>query len=522
MLFAAVVGLTLADVAVKPRIDSVSLFKNGYAVVMRSLDVPNPGAYVIEKIPQASLGTLWFSATEGTELASVETTSSEQSGSRPIENLDEVLRANVGKKIIVRYSSSDSKQLELAGNLLSASGQVVVIKADTTQVLPKSSIYHVLGANGDLVYTTETKTTKKGLRLTTKGKGGKIYLVSLERGMTWSPGYAIDLTDKKNLRVTAKSTVLNDLEDISGAEVRFVTGFPNVPFATAMEPLTSGASVDQFVAMLNGIGVQNMPATRGGFGGGGMMTQNAAFAGREISYGDAMPTSPVEGQQVEDLFFYRQPDVNLGPGQRAFYTLFRANAEYKEVYSWDVAEQTTPQNQYNGYRPGQPNMDPTEEVWHTLQFKNTAGQPFTTGAASVFKNGQIIGQDTVKYVSSGSTAELKISKALDVHPESDEQEVSRERGAIRRPADNYPVWDLVTLKGTLKITNMKNESVHTRVTKEITGEVAETTMEPVVTKTSKGLRSMNSSAKIVWNSDIDAGKSITLTYSYKIYVPSQN
>jgi len=340
-------------------------------------------------------------------------------------------------------------------------------------------------------------------------------MISLERGMTWTPAYAVEIKDDKTLSIAAKATLSNDLEDLDRVEARFVTGFPNVPFSYMFDPLTSGQSVDQIVGFLNSFGNGNSLAFQGnmmtqnaggggGMGGGGMMDARAAAPGS----GSTM--SPLSGSQEEDLFFYRQPHVKVQRGERAYYILFRATTPYENIYTWDVDDLTTNNGEYR------PLPDTPGDVWHTLKFKNTSGQPLTTGAASTFKNGELLGQDTLKYVPKDGEAELRITKAMNVKAEGTEEEVSRERVNLSKYYN--AAFDYVTVKGTLQVKNFDEKPITMRIRREFTGEQVSAEGEPTITKSTKGLQAVNPMTKLVWTKQVSVGGSIKLTYTYRIYV----
>ncbi|MCA1997698.1 MAG: hypothetical protein LDL56_10790, partial [Armatimonadetes bacterium] len=101
-----------------------------------------------------------------------------------------------------------------------------------------------------------------------------------------------------------------------------------------------------------------------------------------------------------------------------------------------------------------------------------------------------------------------------------EEEVSRERGAIRNSAGN-PIFDLVTVKGTLSVINAKPQEIRLRIRKELTGEVEQTTGSVRVTKTAKGIRDANPTARLEWTENVAPAGSLERTYTYKVYVPSR-
>jgi hypothetical protein len=510
MLIGALFAMLPATKPVQAKIVAASMFKNGYAVVMRQIDIPSAGQYELSAFPQASLGTLWFSGADGVQLDSVQTVTNSASVNVPLSNLDEVLSLNVGKQVVLGTKNGDALTgASVEGTILSAAGDLVILKSEK-QVLaiPKALISSISSPTNDLVYQSPQGVTNRSLRFVTSGQAGHISMISLERGLTWSPGYAVDISDKQKLTVVAKSTVINDLEDLKDVEARFVTGFPNIEWSSVLDPLTSNESVDQFFGLVQSQGV--------GSSGRSMLSQNAAAPAFALSepVGNTMPTSALSGEQLEDLFFYRQPNVSLNRGDRAYYILFRAEASYKEMYTWDCADPIANNVEFRQPEPAQVSND----VWHVLVFKNTSGQPLTTGPATTFQRGQILGQDTMPYVSAGADVELRITKALDVSVDSSEEEVTRIRGAIKNPNGNYPIYDLVTIKGQVEARDRKAEPITLRIRHEFTGELVSADGAPDAKKTAPGLRDINPTGRITWTTTIGPGKKLSLSYTYKVYV----
>jgi len=160
-------------------------------------------------------------------------------------------------------------------------------------------------------------------------------------------------------------------------------------------------------------------------------------------------------------------------------------------------------------------------VWHALKFKNPSGQPLTTSVATTFDSGEIIGQDTLGYVPNGADTELRINKSLDIRAEGSEAELQRERGAVKN-RDGYPIYDLVTIKGTLELTNMKRQAVATRVRRDLTGEVIDKADGAEIMKTTKGLTQMNPTTRLTYKRELKPGEKLSVSYQYKLYVRSTN
>jgi hypothetical protein len=476
-----------------------SMFKNGYAFIIREMDISGSGEYMLEQIPQASLGTLWFTTTDGMKITSVVNTQVPKKHKVPALSISDILTVNVGKRVTLFFLGQEP----VTGTLLSASGSIIQVKnGENTTVVDRASIVRVISPD-TLTDSSMMESATRALRFGIEASGkGKLMMLSLERGMTWTPGYAVSLKPGKKLQVVGKATVSNDLEDLNSVEARFITGWPNIPYAGILDPLVEGMST-----IIAG-GPSGMGG--GGFAGGRGQMQNQAPAMRDFA--ESMPTADLGGIQAEDLFFYRQPNVKLKKGDRGYFIVFTMEAPYDEMYTWDIDDFV----QDAQYRP-MPPTEQTEDVWHTIRFTNTTKMPFSTGTATILKDEQIIGQDMMKYASPNGKAELKITKAMDIGADQLEEEVSRERAALKNTYGTI-THDLVTLKGTLTMVNRKPEAVTVRVRKTLTGEVIASAPEAKVTKIARGLRDVNSRALLEWTQKIEPGKTLTLTYNYKVYI----
>jgi hypothetical protein len=229
------------------------------------------------------------------------------------------------------------------------------------------------------------------------------------------------------------------------------------------------------------------------------------------AFADAFEMSELPGVQAEDLFFYRQPNVTLKKGERGFYMLFTARSEYSHLYTLDLPDQVSGNVDY---RPIPAPMPP--DVWHSIKFKNTSNQPLTTAPATVYKDGRILGQDTIRYTSVGAEQLLRMTKAMDVQTEAFEEEVARQRQALQVP--NQVPYDLVTLRGTIQVRNRKSEPIQMRIVKELTGEIVSSEGNPKIVGTAKGLREINPRQRLEWGPQVAAGQTLTLTYTYRLYV----
>ncbi len=472
-----------------------SLFKNGYAVVVREANIPASGDYVLREIPKPSLGTLWISSSSGTVIESVVSGNETKPSSSPVKDIEELISSNVNKQVTLELHSGGS----VTGKIVSAPGSLVVIESlGRQQVMPKGMIRDVLSSD-PLSTSVAGSTSSRTLRFRVKaGKNAKLRMLGLESGLTWTPAYAFDISDKKELKLTAKATVVNDLDGISDRLLSLTTGYPNVPYAGAVDPLLAdyvGRQIDFTTYDPN----DNTLVQRKD-----MLLQNAA------PVMDQMPVATTPGVMSEDLFFYKLPGVTLEKGERGAYVIQEERVPYEHIYTWDISDD------FNESADVRPVPKQTQEVWHSLKFTNKADQPLTTGPGTTFKDGQILGQGLLDYTPAGGKGILKITKAMDVSPDANEEEVSRDRGTLKNL--NGYAYDLVTVRGTLVIKSSKFEAINMKITKQLTGEVVSADNEGKVVKTAKGLRDVNPHSRIEWTPSVGSGGIVTLAYTYKVYV----
>jgi len=494
---------TIAPAPLQTKVIGASLFKNGYAVVMREAAFSGSGQLLLSEVPNAVLGTLWITASAGVKMKSVVATTVETRTKMPAESLHDILLNNIGKTLTFQTSLQPKA---IRAILKSYANELAIVSTDSGIIaIPRNLILAVTGDNS-LVWQKSGRKSTQSYRLDVAATGpGKIYILSLERGMTWSPSYIVDISDPKRLEITGKATILNNLVDLEKLEVRLITGFPNMPLVGVPDPFSLNVNFDQFVNSLMQAGVQDRNLREAGFRG--QMAQNFQAPG---GFDDAFEISNLSGVQAEDLFFYRQPGVTLKKGDRGYFVLFAAQSEYEHLYEWTVADNVVD----NTYRA--PTELPVQnEIWHSLKFKNNSQQPWTTGAAITVKDNQILGQDQLRYTTAGTEAVLKITRALDVKAEATEEEVSRDKDTITIAGYSYVK---VNLKGTLQIRNLKSESIKLRVKKEVSGTISSTQPTCEIKTIPKGLRSVNPQQCLIWEIDLEPGQKLDLTYNYNVLI----
>ncbi len=522
------------------KFDTVTLFKNGLGFVTATATLPAGAAEVrIGRLPIPSFGTFWVSYPKGLAVRSLVTAMEESESAVPARSLAELLRLNPGRKVTVHLGDrtiegtvipdpSGQTAPEAAspyvmgargaldpygrptGDFPSPSSLVVIKTAQGAVALETGAVTRVDFADGPVTRSSSVALKSPGIRLKLDkpAAGEKVVVTFLARGITWAPGYLVDLSDPAVAKFSAHAVVINEMADFKNAALELVTGFPNVKFGEVMSPVAKAQSLAEFIQALaaGGRGVAS-----------GMVTQqvmtNAAPAFDDYS-GSSSPSysTAAGGTAAEDLFFYPVADFTLNRDETAWLPLFTASMPYKHVYTWSIGD-TLDRN--NGYRPDGEGRTEPEEVWHSCRLTNTLSMPLTTAAAEFMTDGRFTGQDVCSYTPAGGQTTIRINKALNVAAEQAEVETDRKRDDAAIQGYRY---DAVTLRGELRVKNKTGKTISVEIAKELSGEVLENAQKAKDVKTEKGLKQVNPKHLLTWEIELKSGEERVLTYKYKAFI----
>ncbi len=547
-LLAAGVLPARAQQPLAARTAEVSLFKNGLGFVIREANVPGPGEYVLENLPAPVHGSFWIlPEAKAATLQEAVAFSAPRKESEVALSLTDLLRANVGKKVEVRTEADGwvagtilavpepetrmpvaragqtgyrnywepphaYRPPDAAGTQRAEAAGFVLLRTEAgTLALPPGEIKG-MRSNDDLAQRVPRSEPGAALRVKVAGAGGRVRVAYLTWGLTWAPSYQIDISDPKEASLRCKAVLINDVETLESATAHFITGFPNLAFAEAVDPLALIGDTTDFLQSLLSL---SQPGRRA----------SAPTTMQQVTMNVAVPDTsgrprlsrPGAGEAREDLFFYPQPDVSLRRGERGYYQLFAKRVPYDDVHVWEIEDSLDEQSRwrYGWWNYGQ-NMQAAEpeEVWHSLRLTNTGGIPWTTAPAMTVQEGRILGQDTLTYTPSGAKVLVKVTRSVDVQVEQGEVEVSRDRGARTAYRGNY---DLVTIKGELRIINRKSEPVTMLIKKTLSGEVLESKPKAAIETTVKGVWRVNPQQLLTFEVPVPAAGKAYATYHYQVH-----
>lgn len=512
------------------KVRTAALFKNGLGFVIREGSTSlKDGWAVTRHVPDAILGGIWFGCLD-LDSRLDEVVGYKADGSEKIEAIssDELLKANIGKKVVLYFDDKtlagrvkavpDNRMPEYDAAAYAYGGYappmeysaVVILETAQGEVaVNKNAITRVEFPEGMATWF-ERKQETRNLKIRVSGQRNtaRIGMSYLEKGISWTPGYLVQIESDNKAQITMQSTVINDAEDLADAELFFVVGYPNFIYANVLSPMAMRQSITDFISALSG-DVRNA-----GYGAmANVMAQSYAPVEADESGIPSYNYSAVpglEGGYEEDLFLYNKKGVTLKKGERASYLVFSDRVDYKHVYEWEIPDLSTGDSYDNN------GVENREQIWHSLRLTNSTQYPWTTAPALAVREGKPMAQDLITYTPKGAKVNLKLTIASDVKTDRQEYESDRQRDVSLY---GYS-YDLVTVKGELVVKNNKSSAITLDIRKMITGEVLAASHDGKIKKLAEGIsrRRANSSSIITWEVPVSAGGEAKLAYSYKIYV----
>jgi hypothetical protein len=357
-----------------------------------------------------------------------------------------------------------------------------------------------------------------------KGHSGPVRMRYLAEGITWSPFYRLILSDKPGnasaadgqLTIDAAATVMNNYDDFENAEIEFISGFPNLDFASVVGAVAKKLPLTTFLMSLANPknGTPNY-LQNGIMGQSGVMSQsvlsNSARPVRELFKEDDMDEmsaapSKWTASGMEDIQYKSAGKLSMKKGDVIYLPIASKTADFEYVTTWS-APLAEP------YAYGAKSGDTT--VWSTVRFRNPFDFALTTAPYEIDRGGQILGQSTGAWFGAGETASIKITRAMAVSCSLSYSETgNRDRVfTVSRPNITDLRYRHPDVTAELTLTNISDKPVKMVIDSVFYGELLNAEEKPEKVR-QMSERSLNNKYKLVWRLTLPANTKKTISYTY--------
>ena len=499
---AAATRAAVASPATPARVTRVAMFKNGYGFVFRQVDVRGGTTVRVDGAPRAVLGTLWAYPVDGdVSVRGFRAVEGKGTEDRDCAAVPDLLRSSIGKRVrLARMSESGSQSY--VGTVERAVGDdLFLLRTESSACANGEGAACAAAAGGadggllafsasqfDSVVFLDTppeqctaEVARTQLVIDVGGSGsGTIEYTALEEGLKWVPEYRVERIGDDKVRITLQGALVNDAVDLADADVDLVVGVPHYWMSGTLSPMVIEGALEEVVAGSYGPGGRwsGRESNSNAWASNVMQTQMSMPYESQQAYGGAGEVQAdlggVTAADADELSLYRVEHVTLGKGERALVRVFSVEVPVEDIYKWEIggteAEAANVLRQAASGDSSALQRVSSQRVWHHLRLANRSDQPWTTGPAVYFADGNVVAQDRITYTPAGANVDLRLTQATDVLVSWDDVEDRRDRAA-REIDDVY--WDLILGHGELSVRSHEDEEIQLVVVRRMMGTISE-------------------------------------------------
>ena len=489
----------------------LSLFSNGTFYQKQEGNAPLRNKVALLEVPGNVLnGTYWLSAGKGNKISQVTFEEDTIKKRKTAEQMPDLLAGNPGKKVTLKLQAGQGIS-SLSGTLVNYNRNTGLGRLDaesgSAAFFSGNNIVEVQFADRNLQGTFEADSVIKLAKLYTNASGSEapVSVLSMQTGIKWYPSYYLKITDDKEAKLVMKATVENFALNADDAEADLVVGSPQMAYGTNLDPISQDYTQDPapqpvyYRAMSK---AARMP-----------MAAPAPMAG--TAYDGGMPEQTnyqTGGDRQADLYFYRTGKISLRKNTKTLLMISTSSVPCDEQYGVVIP---------TGIAYSSPSN--TTDDWsdfgvaHSLKITNKTGAPLTDAPVFVLSaTDDPIAQCAVTYTPNLKETYLSLGNAVNITSKAREEEVELQENAKRV---GKSVYNLVTVTGTIKLSNTEEKTRKVLVTKQINGEVLQAEGGKTVKRGS--YNNYNANSEIRWTAELPAGTDKTLTYRYRQYIQIQ-
>lgn len=515
---------------------SVSIFKNGSAFFLKEGQItPIDGSHFLAGgVPPATFGTFLFSSTTGA-IKQVRThTQTELRIKKQVDtfkssSFQSMLEANIGQKITLHLNSGEA----INGVIEKVDQPFLLVRSGEKWVnLNIQSVARIDFASAPLSpdkTTTRFDTTEidqEGLLIDFDSKASQqqLEVMYLRPDIGWIPTYKFNLLDSNKAKLTLQAMVINHAEDLEDTEVNFVVGVPNFLYRNQTSPLAESVSFNRLLNRNKGASLDNSDFRSRGSRSDVVTYEYQIDQPIQKGFDDAPTLNSLKGTSTEDLFFYTLPHVTMEEETTAIFNILEAEIPIRHLYEVRLNANKVSPYGVNRHKGGGFSFEENfkNKVWHTLKINNPTNTPFTEGAVTVTTlfedNVRPVSQDKINYTPAGGESFLKLTVAPDISVRDAEEVLSIQEKHSKIGKDHY---DLVSVKGTIKIHNYKNKDIYLNIRRNLVGGLVSSKPKWLKAPRIPEPGQINEVTDVCWELNLKSGAKKEVSYQYTMLVKSK-
>jgi len=547
-------------------VKEVTIFKDGHAFVVHQGRVPTDarGLVVLDRLPAPVLGTFWpYAAERDVKLTAVTASRRRVRGEETAIDLRGLLEANPGKAVEVVDTDGQSisgrirglparpsDELQPAGgaptrDVLPAKGNIVLLETGQgTLALPLERIRSV-SFKDEPASSYASESFRNLLTLSfawpdpRPRRDIEVGMAYVQNGLRWIPSYRVTIGGAGKARVELQATLVNELVDLDGVTANLVVGVPTFAFKNSVDPMALQETVAQLGAFFDSGSASGYAMSNA------IMSQVASLGDSRMKAvgGKRADQEPGAGPEIEgsekdeDMFVFTVKGVTLKKGERMVLPVTEHELAYRDVYVLDLPYAPPAELQVNVNDNQQRELARllgAPRFTHVLRLANSGPAPLTTAPALIASGDRVLGQGLMVYTAPGADCDLALTKAVDLSVTKRDKESGRVPSALTVDGSSYLRVDL---KGTIDITNRRDQAVDIEVKRSVlghadtAGQLGKVEMVNAYEEGGAGALppwwgwygwpgwwgAVNGTGQFTWKARIEAGKSLSLTYTWHYF-----
>lgn len=454
---------TPKNLTFEAKLRRVAVFRDGYGFYVREGKVKLENGWVTTNfVPNAIRGTVWVYPLDSNDR--IDTVIVTRDNKIAIGSPTEI-KQRLSDKIGLNISVVLKNNQRFEGALSRLLDDMLLLQVGAAfTAIPYEQIASVSLIGFPVRVKFETKDPNKVT---------EVGIAYLQEGIRWEPSYVLTIKNGQAI-LNLRATMQNTTERLENTDVLFVVGSPfvvNRGLQDMIALLPPGAQKE--------ILEDKAPEPEKGGDAGRLQETRSA--------------PPLSGEEAGELYYYLKPKFSLATNDIAMVSIFSERVEISPRFEWNA----------DG-----------EDIFYLLNIKNPTQQPLTTGSIFVIENEKPLGQETIKYTPPGAFAEVRLSRGIGLRVKKQEAEIKR--GPAVKVGDS--MFIPVTIKGTLTVSNFREDKAVVKITKTARGRVLELSDNGIIRETQVLRGEVNPINDLEWTIQVSPKGTKEVTYSIETLI----